>query len=91
LKRRLIKRGMSPAGELSAWSMMFETGYDFFRDLDHDLGLEFHALDEEAKIEAAREAWVGLGTAFLASWTPKNHLRVKPWALEEFGPPTGRP
>jgi hypothetical protein len=61
--------------------MLFETGYDFFRDLERLYGLK---QDEIPK--RARAAWRRLGSAFLSTRQP-TAARTMPWALGEFGRP----
>ncbi len=78
VKRRHPKQRISEAAELSAWEMVFECGWDLFRDVG---GLS----EDEARI-AAREPWHRLGRSFLAQ-REDNNIRQIPWALETFGEP----
>ncbi len=78
VKARRGKRRTDDAATLAAWSILFETGYDFF----HDLGFKS---DAEAR-EAAREAWARYGCRFLDTWRAALSRDV-PWALETFGEP----
>ena len=80
VKSRRPKRRRSNIADLDAWSMLFETGCDFFGDLG------FRTNDEAQ--EAAREAWHRLGRRFLETYTPTLAQPV-PWALEVFGDPRG--
>jgi len=59
--------------------MVFETGYDFFDDLQ-PYGLNS---DEEAR-RAARKAWARLGRHYLQMRQPDPR---EPWALKRFGEP----
>jgi hypothetical protein len=80
VKLRHPKRRTNAAADLAAWSMLFESGHDFFGDL----GLP----DGEASA-AAPEAWQRLGGTFLAS-RPENAARAVPWALKALGEPRCR-
>lgn len=73
VKRRRGKRRLSRAAELEAWEVVFQTGRDFFGDLE-DIGVEDTP-------EARRDAWRRLGADFLAS------AAADPWALREYGEP----
>jgi hypothetical protein len=84
VKARIPKRRVDASAELAAWSMLFETGYDYFHDLaDHGFA------NEKAALKAARAAWARLCPAFLAAWQP-TRVRELPWALEQFGRPSCR-
>ena len=80
VKQRRAKRRNCDAPN---WATLFETGWDFFHDLD-EIGITTH----DQAIAAAPEAWARLGDDFLAHWVP-TAARSEPWALEEFGPPKG--
>ena len=94
-RRRVPKRRTDPQAEACAWAAVFESGYDFFGDLDA-IGLVDPAVarlgDSDlvvAKAEfrtAAEDAWRRHGRAFMAVWAPKA-ARENPWALQEFGRP----
>ena len=66
---------------LSVWEMSFETGWDFFSELE-----PFGIITHEQLRAAAPEAWDRFGDEFLAKWTP-TASQATPWAIEEFGPP----
>jgi len=73
--------------ELENWRMVFETGHNFFT-WDHNIGVD--ARDEAAFLPAARDAWQRLGAAFLDGWEPGYTNVKRPWALEQFGDPSGK-
>lgn len=75
------KRRLGRTAEVTAWSMVFECGEDFFHEL-YPLG--FH--DDAAIARAAPAAWRRLGGQFMRLWTPNLHRDV-PWALKQFGAP----
>jgi hypothetical protein len=79
VKRRVWKRRVQ--ADPAAWEVLFECGYDYFRDLPFKT-------DTEAQ-EAAREAWESLGAAFLAS-RADNPLCPVPRAFQAFGEPARR-
>ena len=99
VKRRNPKHRITPEAEMEAWSMMFECGHDWFGDLE-PFGFGGRDYDEEAR-DAAPQAWARLGELFLERREPTPfdtrpvppHLvgvvSKKPWALYEFGEPTG--
>ena len=74
VKRRNAKRRLSAEAELEAWADMFESGYDFFGDLN-----VFDIMTDAEGRAAAAEAWRRLGAAFLAEWKP-TVTTAKPWA-----------
>lgn len=75
MKKR-TRNGLLPHEELRRWAMTFETGSDYFHELD---GMGVTVADAE-------EAWHRLGAAFLGTWQP-TPARAEPWALIQFGPP----
>jgi hypothetical protein len=82
-KRRTPKRRIDRAVELKAWTDLFETGFDFFDDLD-----EFGLVGDENKRTAARSAWKRLGAEFMHIWREKPHFAGQMlWAFEQFGEP----
>ena len=86
-KHRIPKRRTCASGELTAWSGLFDCGYDYFNDLEPFGFYRNRDADREARA-AAPEAWKRLGKAFLETWQPtRNAVRQVPWALEEFGKP----
>jgi hypothetical protein len=85
-KRRIAKRRISPAAELAAWSELFDIGHDFFNDLE-PLGFPGGDCDRAAR-KAARSAWRRFGAAFMENFQP-DEVRLRPWAVEEFGYPKG--
>jgi len=89
VKRRVPKGKIGPAAELAAWSELFETGYDFFGDLE-PLGFNGSSDADRASRAAAKEAWERLGGLFMQTWQPEPNGRQKPWAFEEYGEP-GKP
>jgi hypothetical protein len=72
-KRVPITRRHRASSEARAWECKFQTGYDFFGDLER-LGLN------EADAE---RAWRRFGARFMRD---HNDPR-EPWALREFGEP----
>ena len=93
IKRRLDKRRKAVAPE--AWEMFFQCGHDFMGDLD-PLGLpdplrcppdsDGRADAQTAWDEAARDAWLQHGAAYMRQWQQQPD-RAQPWALETYGPP----
>ena len=81
-KRRASKRRADAA---PAWSVLFETGHDYFGDLR-----PFGIHDDATAHAGAREAWAQFGDAFLRGRDPLQQNRAQPWALEEFGKPSTR-
>ena len=84
LKRRTEKRRMDPAAELAAWSMVFQSGWDYFGDLPR-LGVLMDEHGHRPDRAAAEEAWRRLGARFLAE--PQDPHLTPSWALKEFGEP----
>jgi hypothetical protein len=78
VKRRAAKRKADAA---AAWAGFFETGYDFFGELE-PFGIE----DDQTARSLARDAWAQFGAAFLRQWEP-TPVRELPWAYEAFGDP----
>ncbi len=83
-QRRYARSQTDTAAELKAWRMTFKSGYDFLRALPH-IGVEITS-NHQPDPNAAREAWVRLGDAFLAAHQPD--ARGDPWALRTFGLPS---
>ena len=83
VKLRRNKRHTSVAAQVQAWSMLFESGHDFFD------ALGFGHANEASAQAAAPEAWRRLGAEFMAARQP-SAARELPWALEEFGSPPCR-
>jgi hypothetical protein len=81
---------------LDAWRITFDSGHDFFGDLEpygiaepcHAWPMEKRPAVERKFQKAAKAAWHELGHAFLAQWKPRSETDV-PWALERFGDPHG--
>lgn len=83
VKRRRPKQRRSIEAEVQAWSVLFESGYDFF---NHLAPLGF-ANEAEAR-RAAPDAWARCGDLFLDSYEPPPHDPDRvPWPLTEFGEP----
>ena len=78
VKTRRPKRRTS---DLEGWSMLFETGHDYF----HDLGFGCAGPDRAT----IRAAWQRLGAQFLAM-RGDDALQRRPWALMTFGEPPCR-
>lgn len=85
VKRRVPKRRASVEAEIAAWAETFETGFDFFGDLE-PFGFPAGSDSIRSIWKAAPEAWQRLGAVFLASWQP-TAARSTPWAQEQFGEP----
>ena len=83
-KRRTEKRRMDPAAELAAWSMVFQSGWDYFGDLSR-LGVPMDEHNHRPDREAAEAAWHRLGARFLEEAT--DPVLGTPWAVSEFGDP----
>ncbi len=83
VKRRVAKRRVDPQSEAAAWECLFDTGYDFFRDLA-DVEVETDAYGQVSR-ETAEAAWQRLGGFFLRDHVPDPHRQ--PWALAQFGDP----
>lgn len=77
VKLRKPKRRRDDEAEADSWSTLFETGYDYFGDLDYP--------SEADARQAARAAWRRFGKRFMSTWRPKGN-RTEPWALARFGP-----
>lgn len=94
-RRRVPKRRADPQVEANAWASVFETGFDFFDDLeaiglaDPTAGVSGSDAEKVAFRAAAKDAWRRLGAAFMVSWEARGTLE-KPWALEQFGNPLCR-
>jgi hypothetical protein len=93
VKRRSPKRRLTVPPE--DWAMAFESGFDFFNDLE-PLGLvEPHNAPMGPEREAARAAWEAAlqaawtehGPGYLAARNPRLQAAARPWALEQFGDP----
>lgn len=93
-KRRTDKRrsGRRWNEDLRAWEMVFETGCDFFGELQAATGLvapHRTALGPEREaatkvwVDTIRDAWGRMGPSFLAQF----HGDKDPWALIQFGRP----
>jgi hypothetical protein len=89
-------RGDDPvAAEIAAWSMTFESGHDYFFDLEPHGVVDPTFVASEHRTSArrtwkakVRKAWQRLGKRYLAGWKPKGPLhRQAPWALTELGQP----
>lgn len=84
MRRRTNSSGLTETEELRAWSMFFETGRDYFRDLTR---LKLSCLPEEEGFEAvAKRAWKRLGPAMMQTWRA-TAARDLPWAVTHFGQP----
>lgn len=81
-KRRSTTTGLSLEAELKAWSLYFETGFDYF----HDLKVLDIPRTHDAPRQAVEAAWGRLGGEFMRTWVPHPD-RQTPWALEQFGEP----
>lgn len=81
VRRRIAKRRFNEDDELDAWGTMFETGYDFFHDLE-----QFGICGHKAATRAAGPAWRRLGARFMVTWRPNVNVQT-PWAILTFGPP----
>lgn len=84
VKRRITKRRITPEAEIKAWSMMFESGHDFFHEL-RDFGID----SDEAARKAAPKAWMRLGRDYMQTRQP-DPARQVPWALLKFGNPVAK-
>lgn len=76
--------------EVDAWSMYFQSGYDFFESLAAiGVATNHHGVPD---VEIAREAWQRLGADYLADWPSHNMSSdCEPHALRVFGqPPRGK-
>lgn len=93
-KRRVSKRRSERrwADNPEAWEIVFQSGHDFFGEVQAMTGLiEPHraTMGPERKAaeaswrEAAQDAWHRFGPAFLATFAGEN----EPWALAQFGRP----
>jgi hypothetical protein len=86
-----VKRGDDPvAAEIAAWSMTFESGHDYFHDLEPYGAVEPAPADRTRRTWKAkvRKAWQRLGKRYLSQSKPKGPLHAQvPWALTEFGKP----
>lgn len=82
---RKRRKSKAAPNDLLAWTMIFESGRDYFDDAK-DAGIE---VDEYGRADnaAVAEAWQRFGAEYLETWATKH---VEPWALREFGPPAGR-
>lgn len=89
VKRRASKRRNE---DPQAWDMVFQTGHDFFGEVQAMTGLVApnrapmgadRKTAEAAWRDAAREAWHRFGPAFLATFQGDK----EPWALVQFGRP----
>jgi hypothetical protein len=89
VKRRLAKRKNDPAAELEAWSMTFQSGYDFFSQLKpYGFSRSHPGHDTDNVRKAAREAWHRLGEQYMKTWVPGElGGRELPWAYKKFGAP----
>ena len=85
MKRKPSPHGLTLEEEVRAWACLFETGRDYFANLDV-LGLDYRfGVPDPVPIDV-RDAWDRVGPTFLAERAYHPHPRV-PWALETFGPP----
>lgn len=72
--------------ELDAWSMYFQSGYDFFDDLAA-IGVVTNHHDVP-DTEVAREAWQRLGQEYMTDRPSQNtEADREPHALRVFGQP----
>ena len=91
VKRRIDKRRATIP--LEVWAGIFETGDDFFGELE-DFGLVEPVAVPPAEREAAqarwdealRGAWAKHGADFMRDWCPTG-ARTLPWAAEVYGMP----
>ncbi|WP_237684123.1 hypothetical protein [Pseudaminobacter soli (ex Zhang et al. 2022)] len=81
IRKRVDRRR---AEALPAWRMVFQSGHDYFEDLA-DIGVPVDAYGRPDRAEA-EAAWRQFGDLFLAECEDD----FEPWALSEFGPPSGR-
>jgi len=73
-----------------AWSMVFQSGYDFFGEMAQ-IGVYTDEYGRPDRTEV-EEAWNLYGDSFLANraYLPAAERELIPWALEQFGQPRGR-
>lgn len=76
------RRSKVRTDDLPAWAMTFQSGKDYFDDLEA-AGVQVDAYGHPPR-DVAREAWKRLGGAFLEHYRDRW---VEPWALIEFGEP----
>ena len=84
VKKRAAKRRLDALAELAAWSMVFQSGWDYFGDLPR-IGVAMDERGHRPERAAAEEAWHRLGARFLAEGA--DPVQDTPWALSEFGKP----
>lgn len=91
-RKRRIARRLSTQQQLVAWTELFETGHDFFGEASELSGVPEPrgmppgpqgAAAEAAWRAACGEAWLRLGTLFLANYDGPRPT----WAEAEFGEP----
>lgn len=73
------------AESLAVWSGVFHSGFDFFNELK-DIGVPTDEYGRPSRADAL-DAWGRMGDRFLADYS--DHP-PEPWALREFGPPSGK-
>ncbi|MBB2720578.1 UNVERIFIED_ORG: hypothetical protein BTE55_12345 [Rhizobium sophorae] len=79
---RKRRRAKDRPDDLAAWSMIFQSGYDFFGD-GADAGIKVDKYGRPVT-DDVRSAWTELGQQFLDQLPDKEN---EPWAVREFGQP----